>query len=378
LAEAALPGSLERPSSRWRWIALGAVVLITAGVRVWVIRHYPEPDGDAKGHLGIAAALISDPFNVARHWVWPPGYHYYLAALLRLGLTPEGIRLLDCVLAALLPVLVWCYGERTLDPSATRAARHAPFLAAVLLAVMPIVNLLGTSAQQETLFTILVLGAAWSVDAGRFALGGSLLAAATMVRYEACGAVGVLAGLRVLGLFPGISRRLPPALARACRVPAVVFVPSILAMAAWLLAHRIADGTWMGFLVELYRYTRLQRQSFHQDGWTDLLWFPVLQPYYIFGLTLPLFFLGIRRAWRVGFTVPLGIWLFLVVSYTFKGVLGSGRYYESLTPFECLAAAYGVAVLGERRRWAQPVAFAAALAHVTWLLLRAGRWAFHV
>jgi hypothetical protein len=158
----------------------------------------------------------------------------------------------------------------------------------------------------------------------------------------------------------------------------VVFVPSILAVAAWLLAHRVADGTWLGFLMELYRYTRVQRESFHQDRWTDLLWFPVLQPYYIFGLTLPLFFLGIRRAWRVGFTVPLGIWLFLVGSYTFKGVLGSGRYYESLTPFECLAAGYGVAVLGERRRWAQPLAFAAALAHVTWLLVRTGRWTFHV
>src|SRR5262249_51874147 len=36
-----------------------------------------------------------------------------------------------------------------------------------------------------------------------------------------------------------------------------------------------------------------------------------------------------------------------------QGILGSGRYYEALTPFECLASAYGAAVSGERWRWAQ-------------------------
>jgi hypothetical protein len=354
------------------------VIVLTTLARVWIIRHFPEPDSDAKGHLGIATALISHPLNVALHWVWPPGYHYFLAALLALGVTAQGVRLLNCTLAAFLPILVWQYAERTLEPSATRWVRLAPFLAGVLCAAMPIVNLLGTSAQQETLFTMLVLACAWAIDARRFAIAGGLLAVATMVRYEACGAVGILAGLRAIGYFPALVKRLPEPIARVCRMPLVLVVPPVAAIAAWFLAHRLADHTWLGFLRELYRYTYIQRLSFHQDRWTDLFWFPVTEPYYLFGLTLPLFFLGIRRAFRVGFLVPLGIYLFLVASYTAKGVLGSARYYESVTPFVCIAAAYGAARIGERWRWALPVCFAAAFAHVVWLLLLTGRWTFHV
>ena len=52
--------------------------------------------------------------------------------------------------------------------------------------------------------------------------------------------------------------------------------------------------------------------------------------------------------------MPLGIYLFLLVSYTFKGALGSARYYESLTPFVCISAAYGASVIGERWRSALP------------------------
>src|SRR5258708_5461559 len=110
---------LQRSSSR-RGLTLGALILLTAVLRVWVIRHYPEPDTDVQGHLGIATALLGDPLRVAVHWVYPPGYHYFLAALLGLGVTAQGIRLLDCALAAVLPVLVWRYGEGTVDPSASR------------------------------------------------------------------------------------------------------------------------------------------------------------------------------------------------------------------------------------------------------------------
>jgi hypothetical protein len=199
-----------------------------------------------------------------------------------------------------------------------------------------------------------------------------------LVRYEAWGAIGLLAGLRAVGFVPAVAKRLPDTFARACQLPLVVVVPPLLAVFGWLLAHRMAEGTWLGFLRELYRYTHVQRDAFHKDLWTDLLWFPVWEPYYLFGLTLPLFALGARRAWRIGFVVPLGIYVFLLVSYSFKGALGSARYYESLTPFVCISAAYGVSAIGERWRPLLPLAFGAAFAHVVWLLLLFNRWTFHV
>ena len=357
LADEALPRAAGRSSSRWRWLLLGAVILLTTVLRVWVIRHYPEPDGDAKGHLGIATALLSDPLNVAVHWVWPPGYHYFLAALLAGGVTAQGVRLLDCSLAALLPFLVWHYAERTIDPSASSPARLAPFLAAVLCAAMPLVNLLGTSAQQETLFTILVLSTVWSIDSGRFALAGAALAAAAMVRYEACGAVGLLAGLRVVGFVPALVRRLPAPLARACRLPLVVVVPSLVAIAGWFLAHRLSDGSWFGFLREIHRYTHVQRESFHQEGWPAVRWFLVSEPYYLFGLSLPLFFLGFHRAFRAGFVVPLGIYLFLLASYVSQSALAPTR--ATTSPRDAvrvpLRRLRGGRVIGERWRSALPL-----------------------
>ncbi len=359
--------------------ALGLAVIATAAGRAWVISHCSEPDGDAKGHLGIAASLLGDPLRVAVHWVWPPGYHYWLAALLRLGVSAQGVRFLNCALAATLPILVWQYGVQTASPSASRLERLAPVCAGVLCAVMPVVNLLGSSAQPGTLFAVLVLVTVWSIDRQRFALGGAALAAAVMVRYEAAGAIALLLCLRLLGCFPAMTRRLPRTVAAACALPLALVVPPVAAVGAWLFAHRVADGTWLGFVRELYRCTREQRQIFvHGDPWTDFIYFPIVQPYHLFGRTLPLFLLGIRRAWRTGFVVPLGIYLFLLGSYTFKGALASDRYYESLTPFLCLAAAHGAFVLGERWRPATVLAYGAALAHVVRLLLQTGRWTFHL
>jgi hypothetical protein len=377
-AEAA-PRAGDRAVLLWKLLVLGAAVFATAGARVWIIGHYPEPDGDAKGHLGIAAALLTAPFRVGVHWVWPPGYHYFLAALLRLGADAQGVRFLNCALAAVLPVFVWLYAERGAPPSASRLERLAPLIAGVLCAVMPIVNLLGSSAQPGTLFALLVLCTVWSIDRGRFALGGATLAAAVMVRYEAAGAIALLVGLRLVGYWPRLTDRLPRSLAAACHLPLALVVPPVVTIVAWLLAHRVSEGTWLGFIRELYRYTHAQRQTFfHQDAWTDFFFFPVVQPYYLFGLTLPLCLLGIRRACRTGFVVPLGIYLFLVGSYACKGVLASGRYYESLTPFLCIAAAHGACVVGERWRPATLLAYGAALVHVVRLLLQTGRWTFHV
>jgi hypothetical protein len=359
------------PATRWRWVALALVVLPTVLVRIWFIRHFPEPDSDAPGHLGIARALLSDPANVAIHWVWLPGYHFFLAALLRIGLTAYAIRLMNCMLAALVPLFVFLYGESTVERNATGPTRYVPFMAAVFCATSPLVNLLGTSAQQETLFTLLVLGAVWSLDAGRFVLAGIVLALAALVRYEAWGAVALLLGLRAVGQISAITSRLPVVVVRACRLPLVIVVPSLVAIFGWLLAHKLSDGQWLGSLRELYRYTHAQRDGLHRD----LLWFPIRQPLYVFGSVVAvLFFLGLRRALRPSAAIPLGVYLFLLGAYLFKGTLGSARYYESLTPFVAVSAAHGAAIIGSRRRWFANAAFVAASSQLVSLSVQLFRW----
>ena len=336
-------GAVKRGQLRFG-IPIAAVVvnLVAWSARIRAILLLPEPDPDALAHLLIAKRLLAQPLRLDLHWVWLPGYHYYLSALFSLGTRPEAIRLLNAGLAVVLSALLFGYAR-------ARSTRPAvPWLAALFCAVAPIVNLMGISAQQETLFTILVLACAWAVDARRLLAAGLALAAAAMVRYEAWGAVGVLTALGVARRWPALAQRLP----RFTRGPKgllVVAAPALLAIFGWLLCQRLASGKWFGTLHELYRFTKGQRNVLSHGLLLDLCWFPLILPLYLFGLALPLALFGLKRTWSEGFLVPAGIAAFLLLSYTSKGSLGSGRYFDALAPFVCLAAAEGIARLSERR-----------------------------
>jgi hypothetical protein len=355
-------------------VAFALLIVPAVLVRLWLINHFPEPDTDAPGHLGIARALLTNPTNVALHWVWLPAYHFLLAGLLGLGMTPGSIRVFNCVLASLVPVLIVGYGEATARQPQRGLERFAPWMAAAFSAISPLVTLLGTSAQQETVFTLLVLGAIWAIDVERFALGGAILGVASLIRYEAWGGVALILAFRVVGAIPGVygirDGRLE-ALRRACSVPLVVAIPSIVTVGGWLLAHRLTEGSYLGFLREIFRYTHLQADTLHPSPW----WFPVEQPLYVFGwMVLGLAAIGIRRVWRPSYLLPVGIYAFLVGANLCKAALGSARYYESLTPYVALAAAHGACILGERRKWIAPALFAAASWQLVGLSEQLCRW----
>ena len=355
-------------SKSWRALALASLLASTLLVRLWLIRHFSEPDTDAPGHLGIARALLSDPTNISLHWVWLPAYHYVLAGMLWLGLNADGIRIVNCGLAVLVPVLVLHYAESTTEGDGS--SRAAPWMAAGLCAISPVVNLLGTSAQQETLFTLLVVGAAWAIDRRRYVVAGGVLALASLIRYETWGAAVLILGLRALVALPAVAKRLPERALATCRLPVVVAWPSLFAVGGWLLAHKLREGEWLGVLRELYRYSHVQRESLHRPA----IWFPLEQPLFVFGsVVLLLFVFGLPRAWRPSFVLPAGIYLFLVGAYLGKGALGSARYYESLTPFVALGAAHGVCAI-TRWRWIGRGVFAAAALQLSALSVELCLW----
>ena len=318
------------------------VNLLACCARIRAIRLLPEPDPDALAHLEIAQRLLAQPWRLNLHWVWLPGYHYYLYALFSWGTRPEAIRFINAGLAVVLSLLLFGYAR-------SRSKRPAvPWLAALFCAVAPIVNLMGISAQQETLFSILVLACAWAIEARRFFSAGIVLAAAAMVRYEAWGAVAVITALGATQYWPALAERLPR-FARGSKQLLVVAAPALIAIFGWLIVQRVASGKWFHTLHELYRFTKNQRAVLSHGVWLDLFWFPVILPLLLWGLALPFAFIGVARAWNTGFLVPAGIAAFLFLSYTSKGSLGSGRYFDALTPFVCLCAAEGIARLSERR-----------------------------
>ena len=333
----------QREPPRFGLPVMAVVVNLLAWcARVRWVQRLPEPDPDALAHLDVGKRLLAQPLRLDLHWVWLPGYHYYLAALFSLGTRPESIRLINASLAAVLSLLLIGYAR-------ARSAHPAvPWLAALFCAVAPIVNLMGISAQQETLFAILVLACAWAIEVHRPFTAGMLLAAAAMVRYEAWGAVALISALGAARHWPALAQRLPR-FARAPNQLLLMATPALIAIALWLAIQRLASGKWFGTLHELFRFTKNQRAVLSHGPWMDLLWFPVILPLLLFGLALPLALIALKRSWNTGFLVPAGIATFLALSYTTKGSLGSGRYFDALAPFVCLCAAEGIVQLSQRR-----------------------------
>src|SRR5258706_8423376 len=132
--------------------SLLVVVASTLALRLAVIVILPDADFDAYGHFAIARELVKDPTNILAHWVWLPGWHFVLFALLRLHAGFTAARVLVALLGTLVPLAVFGIVHRTSE----RLAPAAPL-------VWPIgapAHALATSAQTETPFLLFVGGAA--------------------------------------------------------------------------------------------------------------------------------------------------------------------------------------------------------------------------
>jgi hypothetical protein len=168
-----------------------------------------------------------------------------------------------------------------------------------------------------------------SIDAGRAWAAGLLLMAACLIRYEAWGACALV-----------LVQPLAARLLRWKPIPWRVGILPVVGIAGWIGVHRCADGKWFFFLQELYRYTHMQRGVYDRGVVIEAIWFTLVVPLIAFGPAILCAPLGVRSAFRRGWVVPLGIYLFLLASYLGKGALGGHRYYGSLVPFFCIAMAH--------------------------------------
>src|SRR5512138_115984 len=185
-----------RLSPHWRLALLGLVML---GLRLAIVASSPDLDTDAYGHFRSARALLRDPADLNAHWVWLPLYHYVVWGLLQLNVSYTGLRVINALLQALAPFVLFDYVSRR-DGAPNERSRGVAFVSAVALTLAPLANRMATSAQAETCFSGLVLVSAWAIERRRFVWAGVLLSAACLVRYEAWGA------LVALGVYSGLSR----------------------------------------------------------------------------------------------------------------------------------------------------------------------------
>src|SRR5579864_8087357 len=95
------------------WLALALAVGLLAVWRGLCILAGPDIDTDAYAHHMIARAILADPGDLGVHWVWLPLFHYVQVPLVALGVTMQGIRWLNIVLAAALPCVLFAYVRGT-------------------------------------------------------------------------------------------------------------------------------------------------------------------------------------------------------------------------------------------------------------------------
>jgi|HubBroStandDraft_2_1064218.scaffolds.fasta_scaffold33136_2 hypothetical protein len=349
------------------------LAVTTVALLVWrgaCVFAGPDIDTDAYAHHMIARAILADPGDLAVHWVWLPLFHYLQVPFVAAGGTLNGVRWANMVLAALLPIVLFLYVRVT----STRRGPARPalppewtaLLAALVLATCPIVVQMGTTAQPEPLFALVMLGVAIAYDAGRTGIAAALLSAGVLLRYEAWASLAAIAAIQ--GVERLTATRVVRSWMRLERAPAarspngwlLVAAPVSLIL-AWAALRRPVDGQWFGFVRQTHEFASQVAESAASPRGAlshgvlrlvdDALYYPVFVALRVMGPALPLAVLGVARAvreqgWR--FVVVLGACLvFVSLSWIRRSSLGLDRHFVVAVPLYAVFAAQGAAVVAD-------------------------------
>jgi hypothetical protein len=295
-------------------------------VRLCVALLAPELESDAYGHLFIAKAVVRRPGNLHVHWVWLPGWHWVLATVAWHEHAHQIARSALSVLQLAGPLLVYSV-----------ARREIALLAAALYTLAQLPNLLATSAQPETLFALLTLGATLGLERRRGLVAGACLAGAALLRYEAWGSVALVAAGALFASKQDRKLWLQAAL------------PPLFAIATWLAARHLSGADWLGFARHTHGFVERYRAASGRSALTDAL-LTLALPCVALGPTVLLLPFGDWKTIPKSWLVPGGIALFLVASALNGSALPLPRYFTALTPFGCILVAEGALWLARSRQ----------------------------
>jgi hypothetical protein len=312
-------------------LALGAL----AAWRASCVLAGADMDTDAYAHHMIARAILTDWRDLAVHWVWLPLFHYLQVPLVALGGTMEAVRWTNVALAAALPVVLFLYVQRTARSDATA------LVAALLAAVCPIAMQMGTTAQPEPLFALVMLGVAIAFQERRVGWTAALLAVAVMLRYEAWAALAVVAGCA--------------AMKRGRQRTWITVAAPIAAILVWAALRRPVDGAWFAFLRQTKEFANDATHARFGVA-RDAAYYPVFVAWRVMGSALPLVPFGIARTWRqqgARFVLVLAACLgFISLSWITRSSLGLDRHFVCVVPLYATFAAQGAATIGDAvARW---------------------------
>ncbi|MDP9033857.1 MAG: hypothetical protein M3O50_03560 [Myxococcota bacterium] len=343
---------------RARPLCTAALVLAVTLLAVWralCVVAGPDIDTDAYAHHMIARAILADPCDLAVHWVWLPLFHYAQVPLIALGGTIQDVRWINVALAAAVPAVVFAYVRRTARTGRGGFTPDATALVSSMIAALcPICMQMGTTAQPEPLFAVLVLGVAIAFQERRHAQATALLAAAVLLRYEAWAVLAAVAA--ALFVEEAWRARRSPRQVAGRSAWIVVVAPAALIL-GWAALRRPVDGRWFGFLRDTTQFANdAQRvQSTMHGGLAtvvhDLSYYPLSVAWRVLGAALLLVPFGVARTVRqqgarfvLVFVACLG---FISLTWLKRSSLGLDRHFVVVVPLYAISAGQGVAAIAD-------------------------------
>jgi hypothetical protein len=319
-----------------------------AWLRFGMVGLGPDPDGDAYGHHVIARELLKDPMQHGKHWVWLPLFHWLQLPLLSWGGRLDTVRYINVGLWTLLPSLFLAYLLRDALPKRWGGSEAKPDLgslvaatvAGVLLALTPLGMQMGTTAQPEPLFALLVLMFIWSAQWQKYGRAAAFLTFAVLLRYEAW---SILAFSGAAVAFDQLRRMRREGRLRVEWAPvAMIAIPGA-AILGWALLRLPHDhGRFMWFVRGTHDFAQealLTRNSFQQGLGVlafDLMRYVFVVPHRTYGIVTLLAALGVWRLWQRHFWLSLAsfaVLAFITFGWLMRSTLGLERHFVSVLPW---------------------------------------------
>ncbi len=306
------------------------------------IYFIPDGDTDAYSHHIIACDILLNPLNIDVHWVWLPLFHFLQAGLIFLGGEMQLYRYMNVFIWIPVPIITYIIVKNS-------SGEYTSALTAFFLtALSPIGLLMGTTAQPEPFFALLIILFIYFTEEGKCFIASLPLAAACLLRYEAWAVLGFTGLYLIWNYFKGSKSEVKR---KDLLKSSLIIILPLAAVIAWTLIRLHFDGSLFAFLTDTQKFANdaLQQSSSFSGGplkvLLDLIHYPVWIPVMFMGINFVFVFLGIRETFRRHKWLAisgLAILFFITLTWLMKSTLGLNRHFTAIVPFYGVMAGYGM------------------------------------